>query len=77
MAAGPKRRTVRLAHLNAATVPVEQALIAIADENTETAVNLHKTTAGDGIDEAAVREIVAQALAEHDRKFAEEMHWRG
>ena len=71
MAAGPKRRTVRLAHLNAAAVPIEQALLARA-EVLEQQIRDQKVK-----DPAPLQVLIAGQLAGEFRDLAEELHWRG
>jgi hypothetical protein len=76
MAAGPHRRAERRKHLDAATVPVEKALIALAGQSAETAAELSKAFPGLSAQEAmVVNEVVAHALAEYSRKLAEELHF--
>jgi hypothetical protein len=63
--AAPKRREVRIPHLNAHIVPVEQALIARA----EVLEQMSRDTE-DGSESALF-------IAAEFRALAEECHWRG
>ena len=66
MAAQPKRREKRIDHLNAATLPVEGALLARAEK-------LEKVPEGAIETENIMREFLA---AEY-RFMAEDLHWYG
>ena len=68
MAAGPKRRTVRLAHLNAGVTPAEQALLARAEVLAEQAETL-----GDKDPVGAM----SGWLAAEFRALADEYHYWG
>lgn len=68
MTAAPKRRTVRRPHLDAASVPVERALLARAEALEEA-----RATFGDDFPGGEVY----VTLAAEFRLLAEELHWHG
>jgi len=68
MTAPPQRRTVRRNHLDAATVPVERALIARADA-------LAKAAAADDVERADEARDIAAAIEGEFRALADELHY--
>ena len=66
--APPKRRTVRRPHLDAATVPVERALLARA-------ASMDGRFAEDDTSDA--ERTVLAIMADEFRTLAEELHWWG
>jgi hypothetical protein len=74
MAAPPKRRAVRITHLNAATVPVEQALIARAEVLESEALDSEGFIPDDKPERTP---WLLGTIAGEFRLLAEELHWRG
>ena len=81
MTAAPKRRETRRTHLDAAVVPVEQALLAkAADMESASALLREEEKRPDAagtpwLAEDHIRAVALDTTASAFRAVAEEMHW--
>lgn len=80
MTAAPRRREQRRTHLDAASVPVERALLARADQLENEALSARGASAALGervFARGGVTAETVQAIAAEFRALAEELHWHG